>query len=214
MFSMTAEEITALSGYLGATPIPEDFSSFWELRMSEADKVPLDYTITQSKEAPSFESCKYLDLWFKGMDGGKIYAKFIKPVCLEPIPLVLQFHGYPGASRSWLEQSSFAGMGMAVIALDCPGQGGHSYDVGAYTGTTVAGHIVAGVDGKPEKMYYVRLYQNVRILCRIIKQLALPEAQYAIYNKLKCKKNIKLYPKYIHERVNFFENEVLGFLKD
>lgn len=48
----------------------------------------------------------------------------------------------------------------------------------------------------------------------LMNRLALPEAQYAIYNKLKCKKNIKLYPKYIHERVNFFENEVLGFLKD
>jgi cephalosporin-C deacetylase-like acetyl esterase len=43
-------------------------------------------------------------------------------VCDAPVPLVLQFHGYPGSSRSWLEQSSYAGMGMAIIALDCPGQ--------------------------------------------------------------------------------------------
>ncbi|NMD45122.1 MAG: acetylxylan esterase [Clostridiales bacterium] len=48
----------------------------------------------------------------------------------------------------------------------------------------------------------------------LMNQLAPPEAQYAIYNKLKCKKKIKVYPKYIHERVNFFENEVLSFLKD
>ena len=171
MFSMTAEEIAALSEYLGATAIPEDFESFWKVRMAEADKVSLEYTIAQTKELPSFDTCEYLDLWFKGMDGGRVYAKYIKPVCLEPIPLVLQFHGYPGASRSWLEQSSFAGMGMAVIAVDCPGQGGRGHDVGAYTGTTVAGHIVAGLDGNPEKMYYVRLYQNVRILCRIVKQL-------------------------------------------
>ena len=32
------------------------------------------------------------------------------------MPLVLQFHGYPGASRSFAEQASFAGMGMALIA--------------------------------------------------------------------------------------------------
>ena len=34
---MTAEEIADLSGYLGTTPIPGDFDSFWEARMAEAD---------------------------------------------------------------------------------------------------------------------------------------------------------------------------------
>lgn len=48
----------------------------------------------------------------------------------------------------------------------------------------------------------------------LMDQIAPPEAQYAIYNNLKCKKDIKVYPKYIHERVNFFENVVLRFLKD
>lgn len=171
MFSMTAEEIADLSGYLGTTPIPGDFDSFWEARMAEADNFLLEYTITQAKEVPSFDTCQYLDLWFTGMDGGRIYAKYLKPVHREPVPLVLQFHGYPGASRSWLEQSSYAGMGMAIIAVDCPGQGGYSNDIGGYVGTTVTGHIVAGIDGPPEKMYYVRFHQNVRILCRIVKQL-------------------------------------------
>lgn len=168
---MTAEEIADLSGYLGTTPIPGDFDSFWEARMAEADNFLLEYTITQAKEVPSFDTCQYLDLWFTGMDGGRIYAKYLKPVHREPVPLVLQFHGYPGASRSWLEQSSYAGMGMAIIAVDCPGQGGYSNDIGGYVGTTVTGHIVAGIDGPPEKMYYVRFHQNVRILCRIVKQL-------------------------------------------
>ena len=87
------------------------------------------------------------------------------------MPLVLQFHGYPGASRSWFEQASFAGMGMALIALDCPGQGGPSEDIGGFEGTTVAGHIVAGIDGDPANLYYVRLHQDIRILCRIVREL-------------------------------------------
>ncbi|MFR7669958.1 MAG: acetylxylan esterase [Collinsella sp.] len=58
------------------------------------------------------------------MCGARLHAKYLQPVSDEPVPLVLQFHGYPGASRSWFEQASFAGMGMALIALDCPGQGG------------------------------------------------------------------------------------------
>lgn len=169
--SMTKEEIYALDGYLGTTPMPDDFDAFWAARMAEADQIPLDYTLTQAKEVPSFDTCDYLDLWFTGMGGARVYAKYLKPRVQKPIPLVLQFHGYPGASRSWLEQSSYAGMGMAILAMDCPGQGGFGDDIGGYLGTTVSGHIVAGVDGPAENMYYVRLYQNIRVLCRIVRQL-------------------------------------------
>ena len=169
--SMTQEDIRNLDGYLGLTPCPEDFDDFWAERMAEAEAVPLEYTITQATEVPSFDTCRYLDLWFTGMGGAKIYAKYLHPASEGPVPLVLQFHGYPGSSRSWLEQSSYAGMGMAIIAMDCPGQGGYGQDLGGYPGTTVSGHIIAGLDGPAKDMYYVRLHQNIRILCRIVKQL-------------------------------------------
>lgn len=124
---------------------PDDFESFWQARMAEADAVPLHYTVTQAQEVPSWDSCEFLDLWFTGMEGARLYAKFLRPRRSEPMPLVLQFHGYPGASRSFAEQASFAGMGMALIAMDCPGQAGYSEDVGGFLGTTVSGHIVAGL---------------------------------------------------------------------
>ena len=44
-------------------------------------------------------------------------------------------------------------MGMALIAMDCPGQAGYSVDAGGFLGTTVSGHIVAGLDGPAEGMY-------------------------------------------------------------
>ena len=168
---MTAEEINGLKDYLGSTPKPVDFEIFWKERMEEADAVPLEYTICQAKEVPSFAQTLFLDLWFKGMNGADIYGKFLCPKASEPVPLVLQFHGYPGASRSWAEQASFPGIGMALLAMDCPGQGGLGTDAGGFHGTTVAGHIVAGLDGPRENMYYVRLHQNIRILCRIVAQL-------------------------------------------
>lgn len=46
----------------------------------------------------------------------------------------------------------------------------------------------------------------------LMDEVAPPEGQYAIYNRLTSPKAIKVYPKYIHERVNSFENEILGFL--
>ena len=131
---MTASEIEALGGYYGATPKPADFEAFWQARMAEADAVPLDYTVTQAKEVPSWDGCDFLDLWFTGMAGARIYAKYLRPHSDKPVPLVLQFHGYPGASRSFAEQASFAGMGMALIAMDCPGQAGYSVDAGGFFG--------------------------------------------------------------------------------
>lgn len=167
---VTEKEIETLGSYLGSTPIPKDFDSFWSARMVEADRVSLDYTITPS-DIPAFPTCEYLDLWFRGMGGARLYAKYLRPRADRPVPLVLQFHGYPGSSRSWLEQSSYAGMGCALLALDCPGQGGQGEDLGGFSGTTASGHIVAGLDGPPEGMYYVRLHQNIRILCRIVRTL-------------------------------------------
>lgn len=168
---MTAEDIEALKDYRGATPKPADFEQFWARRMAEAEEVPLEYTLSQAQQAPSFGFCRTMDLWFTGMGGAKLYAKYLRPATQARVPLVLQFHGYPGASRSFAEQASFVGMGMAILAMDCPGQGGLGFDRGGFAGTTVSGHLVAGLDGPPENMYYVRLHQNIRILARIARAL-------------------------------------------
>ncbi len=167
---MTYEELEGWSDYEGMTPCPEDFDEFWAARMAEADEVPLQWHTEPSEIVPC-DTCQYLDLWFVGMGGARLYAKYLRPASDGPLPLVLQFHGYPGASRSWFEQSSFAGMGCALIALDNPGQGGRSQDAGGFVGTTVSGHLVAGLDGDPRDLYYVRLYQDIRILCRIVREL-------------------------------------------
>lgn len=168
---MTRAEAARWASYRGAVPCPDDFDAFWAARLAEADAVPLDYEVAPA-DVPAYGTCEFLDLWFTGMEGARLHAKYVRPCASGPLPLVLQFHGYPGASRSWLEQCSFAGMGMALIALDCPGQGGPSQDPGGFAGTTVAGHIVAGIDGPPEGLYYVRLHQDIRILCRIVAELA------------------------------------------
>lgn len=167
---VTREELREYSAYLGTNPMPEDFDEFWRERVGEARRVPLAYHLEQA-EVPDFETCMFRDLSFTGVRGEELYAKLILPRSERPVPLVLQFHGYPGASRSWLELASFAGMGCALLAMDCPGQGGRGRDPGGYEGTTVTGHIVAGLDGDPRDMYYVRLIQNICVLCRIVRLL-------------------------------------------
>lgn len=156
--------------YQGSHPIPADFNEFWEERLEEVYKQDLKYEITKRKDV-NFVGCEFYDFNFIGIDGSKLYAKFIKPTSEEPVGAILQFHGYPGSSRSFFEQLSHVGMGYAVIALDCGGQGGKSEDLGSYVGTTVSGHIVMGLEGEPKDMYYVKLFQNLCMLCRIVSQL-------------------------------------------
>ena len=167
---LTVQQIEQMSSYLGTTPKPDDFDPFWKKRMDEADQAPIKWEIAPSK-IPDYPQTEYKELWFQGIRGERIFAEYLRPVTKDPVPVLLQFHGYPGRCRSYLEQSSFTGMGIAVIAMDCPGQGGKSEDIGGYQGTTVSGHLIAGLDGPPEDMYYVRLYQDIRLLGRIVKQL-------------------------------------------
>lgn len=170
----SAQRLAELEACRGKNPIPADFDEFWAARMAEADAVPLDYEILPSDQVPELGSCAYFDLYFTGMGGARVYAKYAMPKVPGngPVPLVLQFHGYPGCTRSWAEQSSWPGIGCAVLSMDNPGQGGRSEDIGGFKGTTVSGHLIAGVDGGPENLYYVRLYQDQRILCRIARELA------------------------------------------
>lgn len=150
----------------GLTPCPADFTDFWEKRVRQAWEMPLRYQITPS-EIPHTKFTQYYDVWVEGSHGARLYAKWILPVRQEKVPVVLQFHGYPGASRGWFEQSSFAGMGLSVLAMDCPGQGGKSAYGGAPQGTLAADHIIMGLDGDPEKMYYVEAYQDTCLMVRL-----------------------------------------------
>lgn len=169
----SAERLAELEACRGTNPIPADFDEFWAARIAEADAVPLDYEILPSDQIPELGSCTYYDLYFTGMEGARVYAKYAVPKVPGggPVPLVLQFHGYPGCTRSWAEQSSWPGIGCAILSMDNPGQGGRSEDVGGFKGTTVSGHLITGVDGGPKNLYYVRLYQDQHILCRIVREL-------------------------------------------
>lgn len=46
----------------------------------------------------------------------------------------------------------------------------------------------------------------------LLDQVAPPRGQYAAFNHAVCEKKHLVYPKYGHERINFFENELVKFL--
>lgn len=137
--------IAELLEYRGRNPRPDDFDAYWNRALKE-----LDSTLHEAELLPAKFSCPAVDcfdLWYRGVRGARIHAKYLRPQKIEgPLPAVFFFHGYSGASPDWFKLLPFASVGMAVAAMDCRGQGGLSEDTGGVKGTTLRGHIVRGLD--------------------------------------------------------------------
>lgn len=163
--------LNKMKSYLGTNPKPKDFDSYWNKKIKVIDSFIPNVKIKRvyTKEFHAFE---IYDVSFASFDGAKIYAKYLKPKTRKKVPCVLQFHGYPGSSRSFFELSAFVSQGMAVLAMDCRGQGGKSQDLGGYKGTTVAGHIMAGIDDDNlDNLLYTRIFQDAAIMPKVAMQL-------------------------------------------
>lgn len=163
---MTLEQ---LQRYQGTTPKPADFDAYWDAQVHAIRDFIPEFEL---KLIP--ELCSNLmlcfDLTFQSFDGSSIYAKYLRPAHHTPTPLVFQFHGYPGSSRSFLELSGFVAADMAIVAMDCRGQGGKSNDNSIYPGPTVSGHIIMGLSGDSvDEMYYRNVYLDTVVLFNLMK---------------------------------------------
>lgn len=77
-----------------------------------------------------------------------------------------------------------------------------------------AGLGITGMDELDLASFVPHCRAEVLIGTCLMDNYAPPEGQAAIYNRLQCPKQWKIYPKYAHERVNFFENQMLCFFKN
>lgn len=155
VFEMPMEQ---LREYKGCSPRPADFDEYWDAALKAVTATGLDYTLTPARfTAPGLEC---YDLWFTGTRDAKIHCKFVKPVKVEgKIPGVARFHGYMHHGGEWFEIIPYAYAGMAVIVMECRGQGGLSEDVYCGKGPTLFGHIMRGVrDEDPQMLYYRDVY--------------------------------------------------------
>lgn len=162
--------VDKLKQYTGCTPRPDDFWEFWDRQVAKVMAMPVQYRV-EDAEIPHTAETKFYDIRMQGVGGGELVIKYVKPVCSQDVPVILQFHGYPGSSRGWFEQASFAGLGMAVLAMECPGQGGRSQDMGGRKGTMASDHIIMGVDGPAEDMYYVQTFLDTCLVVRLAQML-------------------------------------------
>jgi len=163
--------LAELREYRGISPLPHDFDAFWECALAEleaTDPKPVlePTTAIQPRNAEAF------DLWFTGVGGARIYAKYLRPKNPDGShPAVLQFHGYSGSSSDWNDKLAYTGEGISVAALDCRGQGGRSEDNGSVKGNTLKGHFIRGLDDAPEKLLFRSIFLDTAQLARVVMSL-------------------------------------------
>jgi cephalosporin-C deacetylase len=169
MIDMPLEE---LKGYQGINPCPKDFDEYWDNAIAEMKAVDPCVELIPSEFQVPFADC--FDLYFTGVRGARIYAQYLRPKNVtKPHPALLHFHGYTANSGDWNEKLNYVAMGFSVAAMDCRGQGGKSQDVGGVIGTTLKGHIIRGLDDKPENLLFRHVILDTVELAGII--MSMPE---------------------------------------
>ena len=157
-----------MESYLGKSIKPNDFDDFWDKEISNIDIENIEYKII--KKDFNNKQADYYEIYFKGIDGADIYAKYICPKNAIKVPTVLEFHDYKESSRGWHHLTRYIGIGYSVVAMDCRGQGGRSQDLGGAKGSTVSGHLIVGLDDEINNMYYVKVYLDAYILSKIVEK--------------------------------------------
>ena len=152
--------------YQGRNPRPVDFDAFWDQSLHEMRGTSPSPQLTSRPIKADFAEC--FDLNFTGVGGSQIYAKYLRPKGKKNCPCILQFHGYSMFSGDWVNKLNYVAQGFAVVAMDCRGQGGEAQDSGSYAGSTLRGHIIRGLEGKPEDMYFRNVFLDCAMLARVV----------------------------------------------
>jgi len=161
--------LTELKAYRGLNPRPADFDAYWAAALQELDATdPKPELVPTTEIVPRHSEA--FDLWFTGVGGARIYAKYVRPKKSSgKIPAVLQFHGYTGNSGDFASRLAWTGEGFVAAALDCRGQGGRSEDQGGVLGTTYRGHIIRGLDDPdPRHLLYRQIFLDTAQLARVV----------------------------------------------
>ena len=164
--------IDELKAYRGINPRPADFDAYWDESLREMRAVDPDVKLVPYP-LPTL-GVEAFEMTFTGVGGARVFAKLLRPaVGKEKGPGLVMFHGYTGASPSWMYLLSYALSGFTVAAMDCRGQGGRSEDVGGVKGTTHNGHIIRGLeDPDPKKLLFRSIFLDAAQLAGLV--MAMP----------------------------------------
>ena len=161
-----------LKTYTGRNPRPDDFDAYWERALAEMRDVDPKVELVSHQLSAPFAEC--FDMFFTGVRGARVHAQYLRPAGAKgKHPAVLLFHGYTGNSGDWSDKLKWVARGFSVAALDCRGQGGLSEDSGGVKGATWRGHIIRGLDDRPDNLLFRHIFLDTAELARIV--MGMPE---------------------------------------
>ncbi|GAA3408304.1 alpha/beta fold hydrolase [Paenibacillus hodogayensis] len=161
-----------LQQYEGRTPRPHDFDEYWDKALEEMRSTDPAVELVPAPISLPYADC--FDLYFTGVKGARVHAKYLRPKGLtQPGPALLQFHGYSGSAGDWYDKLPYVALGYSVVAMDCRGQGGKSEDTGGVFGNTFRGHIIRGLDDAPEQLLFRHIFLDTAQLASIV--MGLPD---------------------------------------
>ena len=164
--------LAQLKKYKGINPKPRDFDAFWDKALKEMRSVKpqLELVPNRTVQAPYVET---FDMYWTGVGGARIHARLLRPKGTKKRgPGLCLFHGYSGNAGDWSDKFHYVAAGFTVAAMDCRGQGGSSEDRGGAKGNTLQGHIIRGLDDKPEKMLYRQIFLDTAQMAGLV--MAMP----------------------------------------
>jgi len=161
--------LSELATYEGRNPRPADFDAYWDSSLAEMAQVDPKVDLRPNATLAA-KSAECFDLWFTGVGGARIHAKYLRPRgTAGKGPAVIRLHGYSGSAGEWSALLPYVAQGFCVAALDCRGQGGLSEDVGGVTGNTLRGHIIRGLDhADPKQLLFRHIFLDCAQLTRIV----------------------------------------------
>jgi cephalosporin-C deacetylase len=154
--------------YQGRNPKPADHEAYWEAALAQMRALDPQVELIPADFASPVADC--YDLYFTGVGGARIHAKFLKPKAQKgKCPAIVQFHGYSGNCGDWHDKLHYAASGFYFASMDCRGQGGLSEDTIVVKGNTKEGMIIRGLDDPdPTKLYYRAVFLDAAQLARIV----------------------------------------------
>ena len=156
-----------LKQYQGVSLCPEDIGAFWDKALDEMRSVEPRTELIPANFICDFAEC--YDMYFYGVGGAKIYAKYVRPKNRSgKHPALIKFHGYSVSSGDWIDLLPYAAEGFHIAAMDCRGQAGKSQDNGVVKGNTLEGHIIRGLEEGPNSLIYRSVFLDAVQLAGII----------------------------------------------
>ena len=189
---------------------PEKHPPLWALRNRISDAL----TLAAIAETLDFVDEKHVFTWGEGfggalaLDAAAIVPGIEKCALINPFPAI-------ACEKTASDPISAREDGICRRSSNT--------DNSLYSGIDADDSLYGGINADDRKLYlpYIDTANFARFVSSgvlmgvcLMDTVAKPENQLAIYNSLPAdlpSKQLKLYPKYAHERVNAFENEVLKF---